>query len=230
MSRCGCDGPCGCSLQAGPGATVSGSGSPTDPWIISSAATAPAIGPGLTGTGAAATPIKANVSTWTWPCTQTSSASKIYVNPTTGALEGEPPYHTYGENFSEIRLYPSPLVPVPADTTVDTFSKIFVNPDPCRAMNLYTEQELDVDVTLPPGGRAEVGMSNDGMWTLTNAGSSTVTEQHIQTTKSFIGQSNIPPGGSATRTLIVALGRGLAGATYTRIQVVLRALWLPASV
>lgn len=36
MARCGCGSVCGCALQAGTGTTVTGSGTPANPWIVSS--------------------------------------------------------------------------------------------------------------------------------------------------------------------------------------------------
>jgi hypothetical protein len=44
MSRCGCTDRCSCSVVQGPGVTVTGAGSPTNPFVISASGSVPTLG------------------------------------------------------------------------------------------------------------------------------------------------------------------------------------------
>lgn len=280
MARCGCGSVCGCALVAGAGITVTGGGSPANPWVVSTeiadcddvrdcfegsgsilydpdvgqfevciSALAPnnlttdingcllvppgnnavVTGCGIDGTGIAGDPLRAEVSTWTFPCTlNATNAMGIYCDPANGTLRGEPKIHTYGETVVDNRTYPNIVVPAAVDAPADLFSATFTNPDPCRAMNLWIEQEVDVDLNLPPGGSAEYGHSTDATYKTSNEGNATTFNNHVQTSRVFLHATNVAPGANSTRNLTVTIGQGQGGATYNRIQVFLRAMWFPA--
>ena len=271
MARCGCGGSrCSCSLVAGDGITVDGSGSPSVPWVIS-ANPAPlavdtsdtcvtlsgngttgaplaaslrldpnpsntlacgpngllatgsgsvAAGCGLTGSGSAGAPLAAATSAWPYPCDVTANAGGVYCD-SNGVLRSEPRGRTFYTQDVVNEFPNNPPVPATYPTVVSTRTLQVTNPDPCRPAFLIIETELDVDVTLPPGGTAAYGLPGDEQVFRMNTGTSTQTDVHTQVTKVFSGA--VPAGGSFTYTLEVALGKGSGGATYNKIQSFIRA-------
>lgn len=180
-------------------------------------------GCGLTGTGAPGSPLAANVQAWPYPCPPETSGGVIACDAD-GELKGEPAYKFYYEQLSETRTYPNLVVPTGFDVTLDSFTFTWTNPDPCRSVITILEREVDVDFDFPPGAGASSGHGTDEMTYFRNTGTTTINDQHTQTTKVFRQTAVIPPGGTDTSTLAVTSGRGTAGATYNRIQVFIRAM------
>lgn len=274
MARCGCGGQCQCAHISGDGVTVTGSGTPNNPWVsnatiadcadvrqcltggdalnydqatgdfdvcLSSDAgnnltlgtdgclyapvgsNAVTAGCGLAGNGTVGSPLVANTQPWAFPCDPETGGSAISCDAN-GELRGEPKYAFYYDQLSETRNYPNLVVPAGFDVTADTFTFTWTNPDPCRSVITILEREVDVDFDLPPGAGASSGHGTDEMTYTRNTGTTTINDQHTQTTKVFRQALVIPPGGTDTSNLAVTVGRGTNGATYNRIQVFIRAM------
>ncbi|MYX39054.1 hypothetical protein GTY85_37650 [Streptomyces sp. SID8377] len=180
---------------------------------------------GITGDGSAGAPLTAATAAWPYPCDVDALGGVISCG-TDGVLRGEPRTQVSFFNFTESRTYADLTVPAGFDNVVDTFSTTFTNPDTCRPAMLLVERELDVDFNLPAGAGAAYGQDTDEVYYTRNAGSSTINDSHVQTTKLYLHTTNVPPGGTATVNFPVTLGRGSGGATYNRIQVFLRGLMI----
>jgi hypothetical protein len=245
MASCKCGGgQCNCVVTAGPGVTVTGGGSTSNPYIVgadvsttpgnaltidsdglfvptTSGGGAPVTGCGLTGAGTSADPLRAATGTWPHACDLEDNAGRVYCDAD-GVLRTDPPPRlTYVEDGG-VTTYPD--VPVPsgaAATVVQTDTLTIVNPDPCRPAIVIYEAEVDVDYDLPIGARAAMSLDGDEMNGFVNGGASTVTEVHWQGTK--LQRRTIPPGGTLTETLDVGLSNGSNGATYNRIGTQMRA-------
>lgn len=122
----------------------------------------------------------------------------------------------------ETTLYPNLVVPA-APTLIKSFSLDVVNPDPCRPAVLNIEEEVDVNVDLPAGGRAAFQIGTNEHHQFDNRGTSTVANTHTTGTKVFWNVATIPAGGTQTVTLDVSLRDGAGNATYNRIETVIRA-------
>ncbi|MFF4900406.1 hypothetical protein [Streptomyces sp. NPDC001068] len=182
-------------------------------------------GCGLTGDGSAATPLAAAVSAWPYVCDADDNGGVIVCGGD-GVLRGEPRSHAqffsqfYDEDFAN--------VPVPAGSNVFVrrMEFPFTNPDPCNAAQVVVCQEMEVELTLPAGAGAEYGFDGpDEMIYYRNTGTSTATGIHFQVTK-VRGGGIILPGQTVTLGFDILMGRGTAGATYTHIQGILRALFV----
>lgn len=275
MARCGCGSECGCALTAGDNIQVSGSGTPTVPWVVTAltdctevrqcltgvdgadfdqvtgeigvcvspdvgnnitrdangclfVAGAPGTvqtGCGITGDGSALTPITVDTLPWPFACTPEANGSVVTCD-TNGQLRGEPPYHTYYFQSLQDELFPAnPAVPAGDDVIVETYTFDITNPDPCRTMRVIQFRDIDVDFNLPVGADAASGISTDEMTHITNHGTATEFDTHVQVGKVTQPNAALAPGAGTTLTLEVALGKGTAGATYNRIQVSFR-VWL----
>lgn len=219
MADCGCSRRCTCTVTAGPGVTVGGNGSTTNPYIISASA-AVARACGLTGDGSPATPLAAAVGTWTYPCALDANAGHVYCD-STGQLRGEPrPLAAFTQD-QQVLDVADVLVPAPRDTEVATHSLTIPNPDSCRPAFVVLEAEADADFNLPPASGAALGITTDEMSYVANNGSTTLLDVHTQGTK--VINLTIPAGGSLTFNLSIRMGRGSGGATYNRVQSFLRA-------
>lgn len=184
-------------------------------------------GCGVLGTGAPADPVRANTGTWPFTCTPEANGSVIACDAN-GVLKGEPPYHTYYFQSLQQQDFPAnPAVPAGDDVIVTTFSFDVTNPDPCRAMRVVQWRDLDVDFNLPVDADAASGISTDEMTHVTNHGTATAFDQHIQVGKVTQPNATLAPGATVTLTVEAALGKGSNGATYNRIQATFRVLMLP---
>lgn len=226
MARCGCNsaGGCSCSITAGTNVSISGVGSAANPYVIN-ATSATAAGCGLQGTGTAVNPIRVKAGTWPYTCPQTNGS--VISCGADGVIRGDAPYHTYQQVQNLTRTYASLVVPL-ADTTLDSADFTFQNPDTCRTMNLNLWVETDVDVTLTAGSQVEIGHLGDNRWAYANNGTGTVTSMHTQVSSFRQQATAVNPGASVTTNIPVNGLRGTAGTTYTRIQWVVRSLWLPS--
>jgi hypothetical protein len=206
-------------VQAGTGVTVTGTGSPADPYEVS--ATPPTTGCGLEGDGTAGAPLAAVVAAWPYPCDVDANAGNVYCD-TAGQLRSEPRGSiTFLQDQQE--LNPANVaVPAPVDTEVATHVLNVPNPDACRPAFVIMEGEVDADFNLPPGAGAALGIATDEMSYLRNSGSTAILDTHVQGTKVVHG-GTIAPGGTLTFTLSIRMGKGSNGATYNRIQSFLRA-------
>jgi len=178
-------------------------------------------GCGLTGNGAAASPIRANTGSWPYTCDPDTTASGVYCD-SAGQLRGEPvPMGRFQQNSMNNTLATPPLVPTTADTQVATLTLQIINPDPCRDAMCMLYQEVDIDLNLPPGSGGAYGIDDDDMIYFGNGGTSTVTAQHAQANK--VTNLTLAPGETRMHTMPVTMGRGSGSARYSRIQATLRA-------
>lgn len=183
------------------------------------------VGCGLSGNGSAASPITPVVVAWGFPCDITARSSNIYCNPATGELRGEPRARTY-TNYQVQEHTPANL-PVPAGatlTTIDTFSFSHTNPDQCRTMRLLVLASLDIDFSLPVGATAGFALEGDRLNAMSNTGTSQISNQHFQCPR-YVVDTNVAPGATFTYTLTVAGERGAAGASYSRVQMQVNAIF-----
>ncbi|MDX3237199.1 hypothetical protein PV392_16275 [Streptomyces sp. ME03-5709C] len=182
-------------------------------------------GCGLTGNGSGANPARVNSLAWPYACAAETAGGVVSCDAN-GNLRSEPRAQLSFVSFSEQRDYANLTVPSGTDVVADTFSTTFTNPDACRPAMLLVEREADVDFNLPAGAGAAYGQDTDEVYYVRNSGSSAISDAHSQTTKLYMHTASVPPGGSATVTFPVTLGRGSSGATYNRIQVFIRGLMI----
>lgn len=98
--RCCGEAQCTCVVTAGANVTVSGNGSLSTPYQISSAL--PTVGCGLSGTGAVGNPITAapaaGQAAWPWTCA-VATASTLKCDPATGKLWTPPEHYTSADHL-----------------------------------------------------------------------------------------------------------------------------------
>lgn len=221
MACCGGARGCPCIVTAGSGVEVDGSGSTSNPYVISSTGAVAATGCGLTGDGSTASPLTVAVGTWPYACDLDANAGGVYCDPATGELHTDPPYWADFEGDQLNTLLSTPI-PVPAESQViDTISIDITNPDPCRRALGLLFREVDLDFVLPPGSGAMAGIDGDDMNYLGNEGNATIFNTHSQDNK--ITAFTLNPGETRTITMNIEAGRGSGGATIARIQKSLRA-------
>lgn len=193
-------------------------------YVPTGAATVTA-GCGLTGNGAAATPIRANTGTWPYPCDLDTLASGVYCDGD-GLLRGEPPIRQAFFSAGMNTLFPTEQpVPTVSDVNVAPVSVDITNPDTCRPAIIMMWTDCDVEFNLPGGGGAAMaGIDGDDLVYLANRGTGTIFSTHVQGTK-LQPQAVMTPGETRTVTMNVSMGRGAGGATYVRIQATLR-IWV----
>ncbi|MFE3122269.1 hypothetical protein ACFXHD_02485 [Streptomyces hydrogenans] len=245
MARCGCGGDrCTCSIVAGPGIDISGTGGSGTPYTVSaepldcadvraclsagpgiaydpatgeigSTAAELVTGCGVTGTGQADSPLQVATGAWPYACAIQDEAGGIYCG-TDGVLRGEPLPRAafFGQVFN--KSYPTPPVVPVAGTTIETFSVEVTNPDPCRSALVLFARQVDIDFNLPPGAGATGGVEGDQLTYDKNTGSSTADLIHHQGVK--IGAATIGPGVTTTYPVNILVGRGSGSATYARVQ------------
>ncbi|MER7477464.1 hypothetical protein ABTX60_07375 [Streptomyces sp. NPDC126510] len=241
MASCKCGGSaCNCVVREGPGSTVTGAGTTTNPITVGAKvsptpgntltidsgglyvpAASLTAGCGLTGTGTATDPVTANTQTWPYACPIGNNSSGIYCDPATGELKGEPPLKQdyFHNERNDVLATPIP-VPTTPEETVDTMTLTVTNPDPCRAALGLLFREIDLDFMLPPDSGAMAGIDNDDMTYLGNQGSRTIFNTHTQDNK--ISEIRLAAGETRTISMNIQAGRGSGGAEITRIQATLR--------
>lgn len=185
---------------------------------------------GLSGTGAPASPLVANVAVWPFPCPQNAAnATEIFCDPVTGQLQGEPRgAMVFDQQF--VTTTPAPTA-VPAGAGAGTavgppLSLTVANPSTCLSAWTFIEIEVDADFDLPAGGTAELMIDGDVMWRDQNRGATTQQDVHTQGTKVVSG-GMIAPGASLNVTNELRMRGGAGGATYDRTQLTGRA-WVIA--
>ncbi|MGW4173787.1 hypothetical protein ACWEGX_43665 [Streptomyces chartreusis] len=200
-------------VEAGTGVTVTGTGTPADPYEVSAAP--PETGCGLTGDGSVTSPLAAVVAAWPYACDVDANAGGVFCD-SSGALRSEPRGQIAFQQDQQILDVAELPVPVPQDIEVATRTITVNNPDACRPAFILMEGEVDADFNLPAGAGAALGIATDETWYLRNSGTA------AQATK-VVNGGTIPPGGSLNFTLSIRMGRGSGGATYNRVQSFLRA-------
>lgn len=260
-------------MVAGTNTTVTGSGSPANPYVVSSHVTCEQVRPcisasngatydpatgvvgtclstdagnnitygsdgclyvptgaatvtpgcGLTGNGAASTPIRVNTAAWPYACAPETNGTVVTCDAN-GQLRGEPGYKTYFDQTTNLIDYPDVAVPAGFDVVAETITWQYTNPDPCRPVIVFVEREADVDFNLPAGAGAAAGQDTDETSYFRNTGTGTIFDQHVQSTKMFRHQTSLAPGATATVIFPITVGRGSGGATYNRIQYFIRAM------
>lgn len=231
-------------IIAGPGVEITGDGSPINPYVISadedSLGDSPGddspgddspgditcdeirgcltAGPGVTydeGSGA----IAASVAAWPYPCPVDEHAGQVYTD-SAGQLRTRPaPITNYGMDHVN-ESYDNVTVPAGFDNVIVTRQIDVVNPDPCREAFVIMSVEVDIDFNLPAGSGAAGGISGDEMQYFANTGTAAMNDVHGQVVKVF--QRTIAPGETLREPLEVSMGRGSGGATYNRIQTLMR--------
>ncbi|MER6978891.1 hypothetical protein [Streptomyces carpinensis] len=182
------------------------------------------VGCGLSGNGSASTPLQIKTGSWPYPCSP-ATAGGVIVCDANGVLRGEPRGKVDYKDTAESRIYNDVIVPTGTSTTpVDTFSMDVTNTDTCRPAQVFVEREFDVNFTLPAGAGAAYGADGDEMYYVRNTGTTTITNIHTQTTKVYRQSASLAPGATTTISIAVEIGRGQGGATYNRIQSVIRAI------
>ncbi|MFJ3249046.1 hypothetical protein [Streptomyces sp. NPDC086782] len=183
---------------------------------------------GLTGDGSAASPLAAAVATWPFACPVDANGGDVYCD-SAGALRTLPrgQASTVGDNRTT--NFPNVRVPTgTALTVVHTENMTVTNPSACLPAYVIYEAEIDADFDLPApvgganGGAAALGFSTDELLYIENSGGQLIKDTHFQLSRTYWG-GVIPPGGTATQTVAVTMGRGAGLATYDRIQVTTRA-------
>lgn len=182
-------------------------------------------GCGLTGDGSGGAPLTVSTGTWPYPCPPENSGG-VVVCDANGQLRSEPRGRVTMTSHFEDRQYPDIVVPAGSDQLADHFEAQFTNPDPCRAALAVVVREADVYFDLPAGAGAASGYEADETYYLRNTGSSAMVDVHTQSTKVLPNNVQAPPGGTLTIGFDVRVGRGSGGATYSRIQVVIRCLFI----
>lgn len=178
-------------------------------------------GCGLSGNGAASSPLQVTSVTWPYDCPVDTTAGGVYCD-STGALRSDPPkrmaFFTDGANttFADV------LVP-PSLTTVVTNTTSIMNPDACREAMVIVNVEADAQFVLPAGAGAAFTIDGDEMWAVRNEGTTADPNVHAQFARTF--QMTVPAGGSVDQVTTIGMTRGTAGARYSRIQWAIRA-WL----
>jgi hypothetical protein len=183
------------------------------------------VGCGLTGDGSIGNPVRAVVVPWNFVCDINARSSGIYCNPATGELRGEPRARTY--TAYQVQEHTPPNLAVPAGavlTAIDTFSFSHTNPDQCRTMRLIVWADTDIDFTLPVGGTAGFAIEGDRIVALSNQGTAPISNQHFQVPRKVV-DVNVGPGATHNYTLTVSGERGAGGATYSRIQMQVNAIF-----
>lgn len=278
MARCGCGGACSCALVSGTGITVTGSGTPANPWkpnatiasctdvrgcitanqgaafnqttgvisvcvspnanngltrdangclFVAAGASTVTTGCGLTGTGAPASPVRANTQTWPYTCDPLTQGGVVSCDPS-GVLVGEPRSRSQAFSTSLDTPYNNAVpTTLTQSNLIQTISLSATNPDPCRAATVIQLQEMGFALTLPPGGRAEYGFLNNNMVNHTNRGTTNETDFYVQVAKA-VPLGTIAPGATQTFSFGMYLGQGTAGATYTQGRAILRVLMITA--
>ncbi|MER6984484.1 hypothetical protein ABT317_47950, partial [Streptomyces carpinensis] len=183
---------------------------------------------GLTGDGSAGAPLAASVAAWDFPCDIDANGGSVYCD-STGRLRTLPRGQVTTVGTNPTTAFPD--VRVPTGTTlavVHTENQTVTNPSACLPAYVIYEAEIDADVDLPAptsganGGAAAIGFSTDEIEYVENSGTQLVNDTHFQLSRTYWG-GVLPPGGTATQTVAVTMGRGAGGATYDRIQVTMRA-------
>ncbi|MYR61130.1 hypothetical protein GTY54_34535 [Streptomyces sp. SID625] len=180
-------------------------------------------GCGLTGNGAAASPVKANTQTWPYACSVDTAAGGVYCD-SQGRLRSEPRGKISFTTYSDSRDYNDITLPAAQNTVLDTFSVNITNPDQCRPAMVITEREVDVWLVLPAGAAGGTGQQSDEMFYMRNSGTSTMVGVHAQSCKVYSDTASLAPGATMPISLMATGGRGAGGAYYYSIVFILRAL------
>ncbi|MGA5202805.1 hypothetical protein [Streptomyces variegatus] len=225
MSDCCGSRRCTCTLTAGPGIEIDGSGSTGSPYVISApGGSTPTIETacGLSGDGSSGAPLAVGVAAWPFPCPIDVNGGGVYCDPASGELRADPAYWADFQGDQANTFLASPLpVPTALSEVIDTISIEITNPDPCRPALGLLFREVDLDFVLPPNSGAMSGVDGDDLNYFGNQGSGTIINTHSQDNKLTV--FTLAPGETRTITMNVEAGRGSGGATITRIQKSIRA-------
>lgn len=182
-------------------------------------------GCGLTGNGAASTPLAVAVSAWPYACPVGTNGGVIACGPD-GVLRGEPRSRSAMQSFFHDQDFANIVVPAARDQFVARIESTFTNPDPCRPAIAIAMQELEFELNLPAQAGAEYGFDGpDEMVYHINRGSANENGYHIQVSKT-VNRGVVGPGATATLGFDALIGRGTNGATYSHLQGVLRILFI----
>ncbi|MGW2951481.1 hypothetical protein [Streptomyces eurythermus] len=180
-------------------------------------------GCGLTGNGAASSPVKVNTGTWPHACTVDVGGGGVYCD-SQGRLRSEPRGMVEFTSYFDTRTYNDLPIPAAVNTVLDTFTVNVSNPDSCRPAKVYTEREIDVYLVLPAGAAAGTGQGADEMFYMRNSGTSTMVGVHAQGSKFLPEAFTLGPGATAPVSLAATGGRGEGGAYYYQILFTLRVM------
>ncbi|MBC9729249.1 hypothetical protein [Streptomyces sp. TRM68367] len=204
---------------------MDGSGSTSNPVVISATGALPTTGCGLTGDGSDEAPLTVAVGAWPYACDIAASSTGVYCDPATGQLRGEPkPYSSSSSQFFSQTFSPPLPGPTGINETIATFCATFVNPDPCRPATLIVSREVDITVDLGPNSAIETGQTGDNMTRVRNLSNQTYQGWHDQNTK-VLGQGFVAPGASVDVCFDATAGRSEGTTNITSVQGILRAFF-----
>lgn len=185
-------------------------------------------GPGILGNGSGGNPVRANLRTWPFACSQDANGSVVQVD-SSGRLVGEPPYHTYYFELRRSNSFIGSPIAVPAGSPISNvdvpLNFSVTNPDPCRSMRVMWMQEIRMRIVLPAGSSAAYGVNTEEIWIGGNGGTSQVAQSGVYSGKLNQQNSNLAPGATANLVMQAGAGRGTGGATITEIHMSHR-VWL----
>ncbi|MFI0934563.1 hypothetical protein ACH4RG_22935 [Streptomyces sp. NPDC021019] len=210
-------------ITAGTNVTVTGAGRPDNPYVIGSEGNATVqTACGLSGTGAAGTPLTVEVDPWTYPCDLGSNAGRVYCD-SSGALRSEPRGRMYYTALFDNESNAATLVP--DEQTLIVSRLLPLQGDPCRPAIALVNADIDIDFNLPASAGAAYAMGlaggSDEMAKVWNGGPAQGNRVHVQTAKT--GRVNIAAGAIENLDFDIFLQDGSGGARYTRVQWSVRA-------
>lgn len=183
-------------------------------------------GAGLTGNGSGPSPVAANVSSWPYPTTAGTQAQGVFVDPSTNKLISPPSQQVDFVSSLFDRSYANLAVAAgTTPVTADSFTVTLANPDPNRSCVVIIWREVKMRFTLPANSTASYSIASDDTGRYFNNGTTSQSNMGVQTAKSF-KSTNLGPGATSSYTLTVGSCNGTGGATYSRIEVAIRVLYI----
>ncbi|GAA2945926.1 hypothetical protein GCM10020227_10980 [Streptomyces flavovirens] len=170
---------------------------------------------GLSGDGSEGSPLAAAVADWPYACDLDDQGGLVYCD-STGVLRSEPRGRVVVIADAENTAVPATPVPTGSDVPVLERTLTIDNPDPCREAVALIHQDMDIDITLPAESGGGTGFGPDDMTFVANRGNFGIPSTHTQVTR--VVTRTIPPGGQHVETLVLTMGRGSGGSTYSRLQ------------
>lgn len=189
------------------------------------------VGDGLIGDGTIGNPVTPDVGVWPYPCDVASFGSIVAVEPVSGELRGAPTGRADMVSTAFTRDYAATLFNTGTTTVeADTFMVPLLNPDTCRPSRVIIMRDVKFRTTLPGTGTtgpstAGYSMALEETVRTGNTGPTTLTNMKYQTSRAF-NFGTLSAGAASSYTLSVGTLFGSGGATYNRIEVDIRVLYI----
>jgi hypothetical protein len=199
-------------------------------YVPTGAATVTA-GCGITGDGSGGDPVRANVGVWPYPCDVGTFGSTISCESEAGLLKGAPTGLATLVSTAFTRDYAATLFNTGTSTVeADTFMVPLLNPDTCRPSRVIIMRDVKFRTTLPGTGTtgpstAGYSMALEETVRTGNTGPTTLTNMKYQTSRMF-NFGTLAAGAASSYTLSVGTLFGSGGATYNRIEVDIRVIYI----